>query len=237
MPGLAHYEAIDSNHYHLTEAGAVIGRLHGNPVSDDAAEFAAALPMHFIVYAVAGPNDEVVRVVSGHAVAAHERACRACERIYRIPAREADIVISSAGGWPYDFDLVQAKKAIIPASEAVRPNGAIILAGACPDGLGAEPTFLRWLKTKTPAEVVRDVRDRRQFNLGAHGANILARPIVEKNAKVILVTNPDVAAQLRGTYVTAVTRLQDAWRLANLITGPGATVLVIEKARRLILSH
>jgi hypothetical protein len=81
------------------------------------------------------------------------------------------------------------------------------------------------------------VRDRRQFNLGAHGANILARPIVEKNAKVILVTNPDVAAQLRGTYVTAVTRLQDAWRLANLITGPGATVLVIEKARRLILSH
>ena len=236
MPGLAHYKSIDNNHYHLTQEGAVIGRLRGNPVSDDAAEFAAALPMHFIVYAVAGPNDEVVRIVSGHAVAAHERACRACGRIYRVPARRADIVISSAGGWPYDIDLVQAKKAIIPATRVVRRNGAVILVGECPDGLGAEPTFLRWLRIKTPAEVVRDVRRRRQFNLGAHGANILARPIVEKNAKVILVTRPGVAAELRGTYVTAVTRLRDAWRLANLITGPDATVLLIEKARRLILS-
>ena len=235
MPGLAHHEAIDNNHYYLTQPGAKIGRLHGNPVSDDAAEFAAKLPLHFIVYAVAGPNDEFVRIFSGHAVAAHERACEACARIFRVRARRAGIVISSTGGWPYDCDLVQAKKAIIPAAEAVERNGVIILAGACPGGLGAEPAFLKWLKTKTPAEVVRDVLDRKQFSLGAHGANILARPIVEQNAKVILVTNPDVAALLRGTYVTAVTRLHDAWKLANLIAGPDSSVLLIEKARRLIL--
>ena len=75
-----------------------------------------------------------------------------------------DVVISSAGGHPYDFDLVQAKKAIIPATEAVRRNGVIILCGACPDGLGAEPTFIDWLGNKTPGEVVRDdVDDRHPF--------------------------------------------------------------------------
>ncbi len=234
MPGLADHRSIDDNHFWLTHPDAKIGRLHGNPVSDDAAEFARALPMHFIVYAVSGPNDEVVKIVAGHSVKAHELACSQCRKIFRVRLRQADIVISSAGGHPYDFDLVQAKKAIVPATEAVRRNGAIILCGACPDGLGAEPTFIEWLRDKTPAEVTRDVRDRRQFSLGAHGANILARPIVEKNAKVILVTSEAVARELKGTYVTAVTRLSDAWRLANLITGPDSRVLLIEKARRLI---
>lgn len=235
MPGLAHHASIDHNHYHLTQPGAEIGRLAGNPVSEDAAEFARRLPMHFILYAVTGPNDEFTRIVCGHPVAAHERGCRLSATIYRVRARRADVVIASPGGWPYDIDLVQGKKAVVPAAEAVNPNGVIILAAECPDGLGAEPTFLRWLKTKTPAQVVRDVRDRSQFNLGAHGANLLARPLVEKNAKVVLLTNPEVARRLRGTYLTAVTRMQDAWKLANLIAGESASVLLIRKARRLIL--
>ncbi|MBN2296145.1 MAG: nickel-dependent lactate racemase [Pirellulales bacterium] len=235
MPGLAHHKSIDNNHYYLTHQDAKIGRLHGNPISDDAAECAAKLPLHFILYALSGPNDEVMRVIAGHPVKAHKRACKLCERVYRIPAKHADIVISSAGGHPYDCDLVQTKKAIIPAIETVKRNGVIILCGQCPDGLGAEETFVRWLKEKTPAQVVHDVRDRKQFSLGAHGANILARPIVEKNAKVILVTGRKVSEQLAGTYVTAVTRLADAWKLANLITGPQSDVLLIENARRLIV--
>ncbi len=235
MPGIAHHRSIDNNHYYLTHPDAKIGRLDGNPVSDDAAEFAAKLPMDFIIYALVGPSDEVVRIVAGDPVKAHRRACSLCEPMYRVRARRADIVISSAGGHPYDCDLVQAKKAIIPAIEAVKRNGAVILCGACPDGLGAEETFVRWLREKTPAQVVRDVCDRRQFNLGAHGANILARPIVEKNAKIILVTSAGVAEQLSGTYVTAMTRLSDAWKLANLITGPRSDVLLIENARRLIV--
>lgn len=187
------------------------------------------------MYSVNGPNDEVVEVLAGHPVLAHEEACRRCEAIYLVEPLHARIVVSSAGGAPYDCDLVQGKKAIIPAIDTVERNGVIILCAECPDGLGAEATFVNWLRQKTPAEVVRDVMDREQFNLGAHGANILARPIVEKNAKVILVTREEVANELKGTYVTAVTRLEDAWTLAGLIAGHDASVLLIEKARRLIV--
>lgn len=235
MPGLAHYESIDNNHYYLTQPGAQIGRLHGNPVSDDAFEFARHLPLHFITYAVCGPHDEFVEIVSGHPLKAHERACALCEPIYRVQPKWADIVISSAGGWPYDFDLVQGKKAIIPATEAVKRGGAIILCTECPDGLGAEGTFIEWLRAKTPTQVIRDVLDRRQFNLGVHGANILAKPIVEKDARVILVTCSQVAEELKGTYITAVTRVQDAWEIATSVAGSDASVLFIEQARRLML--
>ncbi len=235
MPGLAHHKSVDNNHFYLTDPDTRIGRLEGNPVSDDATEFAAALPFHFIVYSIAGPNDEVAGIMAGHPFKAHAEACRRCAAIYQVDRITADIVISSAGGSPYDFDLVQGKKAIIPAAETVEPNGVIILCAECPDGLGAESTFISWLRTKSPAEVVRDVRDRELFNLGAHGANILARPIVEKAATVILVTRAEIADELRNTYITAVTDLAEAWQLANSITGPTSSVLFIEKARRLIV--
>ncbi len=83
--------------------------------------------------------------------------------------------------------------------------------------------------------MVQNVLDREQFNLGAHGANILAKPIVEKNARVILVTCDEVARKLEGTYLIAVTDLGDAWQIANSVAGSDASVLFIEKARRLIL--
>ncbi len=235
MPGLAWHEAIDHNHFFLTQPDARIGRLHGNPVSDDAADFAAGLPLHFIVYAVSGPNDEVTGVVAGHPVTAHAQACAASEAIYRVGRREADIVISSAGGAPYDRDLVQGKKAVIPAAQAVRRDGVILLCAECPEGVGAEKTFTDWLLGKTPQEVARDVRDRAQFSLGAHGANILARPIVEKNARVILVACPEVARRLRGGYLECRTSLAEAWDMANGLARPEASVLFIEKARRLIV--
>jgi nickel-dependent lactate racemase len=235
MPGLAHHESIDNNHYYLADREARIGSLHGNPVSDDAAEFALPLPLHFIVYAIVGPNDEPLRVVAGDPIKAHEMGCALSERVYTVRRKSADIVISSAGGAPYDCDLVQGKKAIIPAIEAVNQNGVIIICAECPDGLGAEPTFIEWLKNRTALEVVRDVHDRKQFSLGAHGANILAKPIIDKNAKVILVTSGPVAQQLRGTYIVPTTSLSDAWERADLLAGKEASVLFIEKARRLIV--
>jgi len=234
MPGIAFAESIDSNHFHLTAAGTKIGRLRGNPLSEDAEEFARACPFHFICYALAGPDDEVVGVVAGDPYRAHDAACRRCAPIYRVRSGRAPIVIASAGGHPYDRDLVQGKKAIVPAADLVERNGAIILLAACPDGLGAERTFVEWLRTKTPAEVARDVRRRELFSLGAHGASILARPIVEKNATVILVTNRRVARALGGTYIRAVAGLEEAWGLAERLCGRCAGVLVLRKARRLI---
>ena len=234
MPGLAHADDIDRNHYLVTHPERRIGRLNGNPASDDSADFARRLPLHFIVYAVVGPRDEFTRIVSGHPVKAHEHACGLCEHVYKVKVKRADIVISSVGGWPYDCDLVQGKKAIIPATDAVKRNGVIIACAECARGFGAADGFAQWLCNKTPAEVVRDVVDPKQFSLGAHGANVLAKPIVEKRAWVLLVTRRAFARQLRGAFVHAFTTIKLPWELANHRVGRNASVLFIEQARRLI---
>ena len=46
---------------------------------------------------------------------------------------------------------------------------------------------------------------------------------------------PKVAKALKDTFLTTLTRLEDAWDLANLIAGRDSTVLFIDKARRLIV--
>lgn len=97
MPGLAYHESVDNNHFYLTHPDTRIGRLHGNPVSDDAAEFAAKLPLDFIVYEISGPNDEVAGVVAGHAVDAPVGRLGACQQDRR---REIERTLYREGATP-----------------------------------------------------------------------------------------------------------------------------------------
>lgn len=236
MPGIAHHSAIDANHYHLLEPGAKIGVLEGNPVSEDAVEVAKNVPFHGITYAVVGPDDEVVDMVSGDPYEAHRRGCERSREIYAVQAPKADIVIASPGGPPYDCDLVQTKKAIVPAREMVNPGGAILIVGACPEGWGAEKMFSEWMTGMSPQEVAEKVRDRSLFGLGAHGAYLLARPIVEKGVRVIFVTSREMAEALSESFVDATDSPEEALSWAERHLGKQGTIAAVECGRRLIVT-
>jgi nickel-dependent lactate racemase len=236
IPGIAHYTSIDANHYWLTDPATRIGELNRNPMHQDAMEFMKHFHFDWLTCAVLDGRDRITQIFSGDSVKAHGLACKASGEIFRIRKKAADIVISSPGGYPYDLDLVQGKKGVIPAIECVKPGGSIIILAACPDGWGAEGTFKEWLLTKRPEEVIRDAKKRDMFSLGAHGAYILARPIVEKRANMIIVTNQDLASQLQDSYIHAVTTIEEAMELARkLCSAPEPTYLALKNARRLIL--
>lgn len=237
MPGISHHTAIDANHYFLTRAGARIGRLEGNPLHEDAMAFTEEISLDWLTCAIVGADDEIVDVISGDAREAHEEACRRCRPLYEVPRSEADAVISSTGGHPYDCDMVQGKKGMVPASELVRNRGAIVIAAECPEGWGAESTFGEWMTSYTPKEIVEKIRDRRAFSLGAHGAFLLARPIVEKEARVIFLTGASMAQALRGTFVHATSDLAEAICLAREQTGTDPSIVVLCGGRRLIVPN
>ncbi len=235
MPGVAHHRSIDANHFLLTDPATRIGVLDGNPLSEDCGEFAARVPFHFICYSVVGPNDEIVGVFAGDPVAAHRLGCGMSRAIYEVAPVRAGIVVTTVGGYPYDCDLVQGKKGVVPAAALVEEGGAIVILAECAEGLGAEPTFLEWLRTRTPWQVREDVGRRDLFSLGAHGASILARPIVERKATVILVACPEVCAAMDGTFVQAVESLDLGWRLARDLSADPDSVVILHGARRLIV--
>jgi nickel-dependent lactate racemase len=237
IPGIAHHSSIDANHYWLTHPDTLIGELEHNPVHEDAMEFMEHFHFDWLTCAVLDEHDRITKIFSGNSETAHPLACADSDKTFRISGKTADIVVSSPGGYPYDLDLVQGKKGIIPAKECVKPGGSIVILAACPDGWGAEGTFKEWLLTKTPEEVLRDVKKHDMFSLGAHGAYILAMPIVQKQANVIIVTNPDMASQLSGSYVHAVTEIGEAMELArDLCAASEPTYLAIKSARRLIVN-
>ncbi len=78
--------------------------------------------------------------------------------------------------------------------------------------------------------------DRSLFSLGAHGAYLFAKALIEKEARVILVTNPDLARDLNGTYIEGVSSMDEALAKAEHYTGQNAKITVLRKARRLIIS-
>ena len=236
IPGIAHHSSIDANHYWLTHPDTRTGELDNNPMHQDAMEFMQHFQFDWFTCAVIDGKDQIIQLYSGDSQKAHRLACADSDKIFRVKGQNADIVTASPGGYPYDWDLVQGKKAIIPAMETMKPGGSIILLAECPDGWGAEGTFKEWLLTKTPEEVVRDVKKREMFSLGAHGAYILAKPIVQKQATVIIITNEDLARQLQGSYIHAVTSVEEAMKLAHQhcsVSKP--TYLALKSARRLIV--
>ena len=235
MPGLAWHESIDANHDLITDPASRVGVLDGNPISEDMEEFARDLPLHFIVYSVVGPQDEHTAIVAGDRRLAHREGCRLSEGIFRTAGPRADIVISSAGGHPYDCDLVQGKKAVIPAHELVNPGGAIIIVSETGEGWGAERAFGEWLRAYAPEEILERVMDRDQFSLGAHGARILAKPVVEHGARVIALVGESFVPELRGTFVQATSDPQEALAWAQEHAGREATVAAVHEARRLIV--
>jgi nickel-dependent lactate racemase len=236
MPGISHHTSIDANHYWLTHPDTRIGELDRNPMHQDAMEYMKHFGFDWLTCAVLNGQDQITEVFSGDWIEAHRFACQVSGMIFQIQKQSADIVLASPGGYPYDIDLVQGKKAIVPATECVNPGGVVVLLAACPDGWGAEGAFQEWLLNKSPEQVVRDVKDRELFNLGAHGAYILAKPIVEKKANVVMITNKTMAKQLQDSYVHAVTSSEDALTLAHRLCGKSnPSYLALRNARRLII--
>jgi len=235
VPGMALAETIDANHFLLLDPASRKGRLEGHPVREDALEAARGAKLAWITCAVQGPDDEAVAVISGDPVRAHAAACAASLSVFRVEPVEAEIVIASPGGAPYDRDMVQSKRAVEPAAACLKEGGALILVAQCRELWGEAPGFAEWMKGRSPSRIVADVRRRELFSLGAHGANTMAEPVVGRGAAVMMVTCEAMRRELEGTFVRGFESLQGALLAARERTGPDARVAVLRKARRLVV--
>jgi nickel-dependent lactate racemase len=240
MPGVASSRAIARNHFLLLTAGRKLGVLHGNALSDDALEFARAVGLQWICDVALNPDDSYARIYCGDMEKANEAACADSSRIYgHAFSKKADIVVVAGGGHPYDFDLVQTKKGIVPAMECVRKGGTIVMVGQCPDGWGAEGVVSRKALTEErPAEILADLRKRFErrdcpWNLAPCSCRyLLSRAVSELKCQVIAVT--EINDDLAKTFIEVAPSIPDALKMAEGRMGKDATVTVIPDGRRLI---
>lgn len=155
MPGVAGIQALIIHHsFPIRSYDPVLGQMHNNPFHDEALEAAQRVGVDFIINVVKNSKKEIVSVVAGDLVLAHEEGVRICDKSWKVKVQHPyDIVITSPGGYPKDFDLHQSQKAVTAAEVIVKDQGIIILVAECRDGVGK---FAKWLMDAARPEDVID---------------------------------------------------------------------------------
>jgi len=178
IPGVAGFQTIRANH-RLTldpERGIHPGvepcLLDSNPVHLDMLEGTRMVRPDFTLNTLLDTDHHIIAAVAGDFETAHEEGCRQAARLFRLTVAEpVDVLITSAGGHPYDYNFMQALKAVFNVQDIVRPGGAILWVAECPRGI--HPEFLRWCSITSDEELNDAVRE--NYNLRGHNSLMLRR--------------------------------------------------------------
>jgi nickel-dependent lactate racemase len=161
LPGLSSLETIMANH-RLSISGESPGKLangvaraqlSGNPVAGDIAEVGQWVNPDFIVNTVVAGDGEVLGCFSGHFAESHRKACRYAYNAFKTTSNtRADVVLASAGGFPFDCNLLQAHKSLINAVDFAKEGASVILMARCDEGIGGS-AFEKWLAAGSAEEI------------------------------------------------------------------------------------
>ena len=201
IPGVAGFRTIVANHrltlgpergIHPNVAPCI---LSGNPVHLDMLEGARMVRPDFTLNTLLDTEHRMIAAVAGDFEAAHQEGCSQAARLFRLTVTEpVDVLITSAGGHPYDYNFMQALKAVFNVQDIVRPGGVILWVAECTRGM--HPEFLRW--GSIPSEKL-DGAVRENYNLKGHNSLMLRR--LTRRAKVALWSDlPDDAVRTLGLH-------------------------------------
>lgn len=211
-PGLASARTVEATHMLALDferggrrAGVGTGLLDGNAVHEECERIAAHVNPSFLVNAVTDEHGRATHVYAGDWREAHRLGCTdyAASHSVRIESKR-EVVIVSAGGSPYDINLIQAHKALEMASYACAEGGTIILAAECHDGLG-RADFLKWFEAEDSRALEARLREGYEVN-GQTAWSLLTKA---ERFRVLLISElPDEEARLM--RMTPVQSLSEA---------------------------
>jgi len=224
LPAVSSVETIQQNHALMLHPKASTGVLDENPVHEDMTEAAKLAKVDFILNVVTNSKNEVVKAFAGDLEQAFLEGTKLVDEMYKVPIEQrANIVVVSAGGYPYDINFYQATKGIHNSLEAVKRKGVIVLVAECPEGHGNE-VFSKWMEKFTDLKrIEREISKR--FVLGGHKAYYLTKAL-QKVSIILVSVMPDYYAVNTFKLRTA-TALNDALRDAFELVGKNAKVYVM----------
>lgn len=140
LPGVAGRETVLANHCSefIDNENSRTGILANNPIHKDMLWAAKEAGLAYIVNVVLNTEKEVIYAVAGDPEQAHAAGTAFLSSLCAVPAAEADVVISTNGGYPLDQNVYQAVKGMTAAEATVKKGGVIIMLAASDDGIGGD---------------------------------------------------------------------------------------------------
>ncbi len=154
LPGVASYKTIMANHCgeFINSHNARTGNLLDNPIHRDMVYAARTAGLKFILNVVLNEDKEIIGSFAGDLERAHEKGCEFVADLAHVPQVQADITVSTNGGYPLDQNIYQAVKGMTAAEAANKEGGTIIMVAGCADGHGGEGFYHNLADVKTPQD-------------------------------------------------------------------------------------
>jgi len=226
MPGVSGFETIKANHgaAMIDHPKARAGVLKGNPIYEDIVEGARRGGLDFSINVTLDPQKRISGIFAGGFEEAHKAGSEFLDGHVKVETPEADIVVTTNGGYPLDRDLYQAVKGMTVAEGIVREGGVAIVASECMDGVG-HPKFRELVERGgSPMEILEIIRAPGFFEIDQWEAQILARVLTR--CDVICVTGVE-AAIIRGMQMIPAASVDEALSLARKSVGRDPEIVVV----------
>ena len=229
LPGVASVKTIMYNHCSefIDSPYARTGNLKTNPIHEDMLQAAKSVNLAFILNVAIDKDKKVIGAFAGNLEKAHEAGCEFVTKLSKVDSVDADIVVSTNGGYPLDQNIYQTVKGMTAAEATCKENGVIIMVSACNDGHGGQSFYDSVASASSPTEILEKVRkipksetipDQWEFQ-------ILAR-ILEKFT-VIMVTDLCDPQMIKNMHMKHASSFEEALQMAFDIKGKDAKVAVI----------
>jgi nickel-dependent lactate racemase len=226
LPGVSGLETIKANHgaAMIDHPKARAGVLDGNPIYKDIVEGARRGGLDFSINVTLDPQKRISGVFAGGFEEAQRAGSEFLDGHVKVETNEADIVVTTNGGYPLDRDLYQAVKGMTVAEGIVREGGVAIVASECMDGVG-HPKFRELVEMGgSPMEILEIIRAPGFFEIDQWEAQILARVLTR--CEVICVTGVE-AATIRGMHMIPAASVDEALSLALKSVGRDPEIVVV----------
>ena len=229
LPGVASEKTVLANHCSKFIASdySRTGILDENPIHKDMAFAAEQAKLAFILNVVIDAEKKIINAFAGDRVKAHAEGCDFVRSLSTIEGVNADIAVTSNGGYPLDQNVYQSVKSMTAAEAACSDDGVIIEVSRCNDGHGGESFY----KTFKEAEDPKDIEDRvLQISMeetipDQWEIQILARILVRH--KVFFVTDPENRQLIEDMHMTYASSLEEALEIAREIKGKDAKIAFV----------
>lgn len=148
LPALAGAESVITNHGRamIADGRATWGVTEGNPIWEEMREVALKTEPTFLLNVTLNADKQITGVFAGDMLPAHAAGCRFVREQAMVAVKHPyDVVLTTNSGYPLDQNLYQCVKGMSAARQIVRQGGAIVMAGACEDGLPSHGRYAELL--------------------------------------------------------------------------------------------
>lgn len=218
LPGIAGYRTVMENHCadFIASPYARAGVLENNPLHKDMLHAAKSANLAFIVNVVIDADKKIIKAFAGHVEDAHLQGCDFVRSLAGVAKAEADIVVTTNGGYPLDQNIYQAVKGMTAAEATAKEGGVIIMVAECVDGHGGEGFFDTFKNASGPQEIMENILSRSSLETvpDQWESQILARILLRH--EVIMVTDAP-REMVEAMHMRWASTLEEAMEIAKAL--------------------